>query len=285
MRSILDVRPEELDLALATRAANEGNLRFSSRTMEDLTLTGDLSNSTFDGCTFTNCYFSGAVLAQSYLQDCTFVNCDLSGTDLSNCDLTDASFEGCTLTRASLSEAIGKYTSFEKCDLSGANMSAEWRGSAFTFCEFSVMGHFATFYGATVLNSCFKFCDLNSVEMALVDLSGTKFHHCSLANADLTRVCLDASIIDGCNLEGAQVNGSHVIGVDFTRTSLWGLAAVRTTFQSCDLSGQRLSGGVFMDSTFSDCDLTNILPEGSEGFEQGLPTDAYLDERSRNTLA
>jgi uncharacterized protein YjbI with pentapeptide repeats len=129
------------------------------------------------------------------LEQFRFVNCELSEANLAGLRFEDCLFERCNLTTAKLGGAALQNVAFADCKLLGV---------AFSACQDMLFGvHFDD-------------CQLRYASFGGKKLAGTRFSHCSLAEADFTNADLTGAVFANCDLTGTIFHDTQLAGADFT---------------------------------------------------------------------
>jgi fluoroquinolone resistance protein len=140
---------------------------------------------TFVGCTFTNCDLSMATWIGSSLRDCHFFDSKLTGSDFSR-----AVWNAYSATSPIV---------FERCDLSYVNFSGAKFGKAtFTSCRISE-AHFAR---TELVEAVFSDCDLAGADFLGGDLRRADFRGAHSFTIDPT-----ASLVKGAKFSHANLQG------------------------------------------------------------------------------
>jgi uncharacterized protein YjbI with pentapeptide repeats len=116
----------------------------------------------YDACVFTNCDFSGAMMAGWVLLDCRFVGCNLSMANISGASLRDVAFSRCKL--------LG--LRFDTCNPIGLSIE----------CDECALDH-SSFYKAKIRKTVFRNSHLLEVDFSAADLTESVFDNCDLSGA------------------------------------------------------------------------------------------------------
>jgi fluoroquinolone resistance protein len=147
----------------------EGRDTFENEAFEGLNLEhADLSNRSFDRCTFRNSKLGESRWHRSRLDDCTFEGCDLVRIDVKMLALRGARFTSCRLMGVDFAD-IAKFPdmSFHECNLHYASFATlALRKAVFEKCSFVEANFFETDLAEAKLDDCqftdarFEACDL-----------------------------------------------------------------------------------------------------------------------------
>lgn len=142
-----------------------------------------LEKGDYENCTFTQCSFSEANLAQFKFIDCVFEECDLSNATITKAGFQDVTFKGCKMLglRFDICDAFGLAIHFEKC----------------------LLDH-VSFYKLKLSNTIFKDSRLRETDFTEADLSAAHFENCDLQQA----------VFDQCNLEKTDFTTAYNFSFD-----------------------------------------------------------------------
>lgn len=104
----------------------------------------------------------------------------------------------------------------------------------------------------------FSRCELSEVDLRDVNLSGTIFDHCTLADAVLG---------------GAELDGVHAEGGDWARVNLAQSDLTDATLRNVDLSGAVLRGALLTDASFDACRMLGAALTGLRGLAVSFRLD------------
>ncbi|WP_078718174.1 class I adenylate cyclase [Paucidesulfovibrio gracilis] len=149
----------------------------------------DFSDSTlleadFTGCTFTNCCFRNTRLHETRLQDCQLIRCDFTDSMFTNCEL-----ESCAIEYSVLGSVL-------------------WDTCAFRLFRFR---------GCTLTRCRFQHCELLSVLMRCLWVTGTVWHQTTFAGTTWLYSSLRHTIFheiesQSCEMQHCTVQNSRVFG-------------------------------------------------------------------------
>jgi fluoroquinolone resistance protein len=180
----------------------------------------ELTDCTFDQCSFIGCNFRAADLSRSCFTRCSF-NDDASEqpADFGQANLREAQFRHCNLTVVEFIRCKGYGLSFDHCQMQGADLtksdfrlpvgSSDMAELRMANCNFSYgtlaetyLAH-CCFEGSRMIEACFDYCDLTGA-----DLSGTELHNISGVGLTLRKADLRGSTFN--NLSPREIDLSDV---------------------------------------------------------------------------
>lgn len=178
---------------------------------------------------------------------------DLSSASLENANLQGANLSGAILigaylSNANLAEAALNKANLKKADLSYSNLIDANLSSA-NLTDAKLVN--SDIINANCSNACLKNADLRSA-----DLTGTDFSYADFTMADLTKVDLTSAVLSSVDLTGANLRFANL--------------------HSTDLTDSNLNGALFIETIFSNTNLTNVT--GLERSEHQGPSN--LDHRT-----
>ena len=144
----------------------------------DVTVTGDYAAVQVKLAEIANCRVEGAQLIGSRLTRCTFVDClgvasDFSGVVLEDCSIRRVEFRGCRFSGLQAQHSFFEDVAFFDCKIDGANFRmTEWKSAEFHDCELVD----ADFYGSSLPGSRFQSCDLSGAQLSKVDLNRSQLN-------------------------------------------------------------------------------------------------------------
>ncbi|MEU8243521.1 pentapeptide repeat-containing protein [Actinoplanes missouriensis] len=128
----------------------------------------DLQGVEFDGCTFRDARFNCSQQSDVAYLNCTFVNCNFFDATLANCKTVGSHFERCTFDITTVDGGDWSFTSLIRADLSSATLTG-------------VRMREADLTGAKLTGGIVRDCDLSGATLTAADLTG-----CDLRGSDLS---------------------------------------------------------------------------------------------------
>jgi len=191
----------------------------------------DLSDADLSGANLRRADLSRADLSRAELDIANLSRADLTGANLSEARLSRTNLSGANLVGADLRRADLSHTDLSgadliKADLNSANLSGAKLGRA----------------NLTLANLILA--DLNGADLLGADLSGANLGQADLTVANLVEARLSAADLRGANLSHANLSHANLSGVNLI---------------DANLSGTVLSYAVFLETFFTNVDLTNVI--------------------------
>lgn len=145
---------------------------FEDEVFADLDLLkADLSGKDFVRCTFDKMVLRESIWKGARLEDCVFQRCDLVRMQPSGMSAQGIAFANCRMMGVIWAQmGVATAMGFEACNLQYSS-----------FVEVNLTG--ARFKSCRVLEANFVECRLVDVDFADSDMSGSRFEHCDLRNA------------------------------------------------------------------------------------------------------
>ena len=229
---------------------------------------GIFDKSDFIGATLTDCAFSetqllGADVTGAKLLDTTWGKANWSGVIAPGQTFYKLDFRGMVLAEADLSSC-----NFIECDLGGVDMQgADLSRATFVTCNLDgARLKRAKAPGAILVKGC-----------TLVDanLTEANFSGCNFGGADMTRIRLVKTVLDGANLSDAKVNGSDwrlasARGALLRKTSLCGASLAGVNFENAVLQHADLRGCDLRSSNLFSADMSRVRLDGDVKLEGAL---------------
>jgi len=168
------------------------------------------TNTNFEGCSFTKCYFenvdfSNANFATATFKNCTFNNCNLTSASFQNANLETSYFFECELGLCSFESAQLKLVEFDSSKLVEMNCSSvSATQTLFKRCEALQL----TLSQAVLDETKFFGCDLTMCDASNARLDSCAFILCDLSLSDFSNLELNIELSMGDNdkLQGRAVN-------------------------------------------------------------------------------
>ncbi|WP_455845879.1 DUF2169 domain-containing protein [Pantoea agglomerans] len=233
-----------------------------------LSLTGSLSNTSFQDCRFSDCQFSSGVWHQLRFERCRFENCQWDDFAITDTTLTQCSFTACTSGGLSVDQVSARDTQFINCHFNAWHSSAcRWDNLLMQRCHWPAASFsddtFAgwTLDGSTLPDAVFKKGSAERVLIRKTDLHGLSAYHwtlgkASLVNTDLSSSHFSYSDIDGmtcaqdCNLSRSELTECLLKKVGLAHGDLQ-----KTTFEACAIEESSADGANLRESHFIRCDM------------------------------
>lgn len=126
-------------------------------------------------------------------EHCTFNGCDFSNTDWSSMVFTACTFSGCNLSMVKLTGTAFREVLFTGCKMLGLHFEA------------------CNPFG---LSFRFEHCSLNHASFYQVKMTKTIFRTVQLQEVDFTDSDISSSLLDGCDLSGANFDHTNLEKAD-----------------------------------------------------------------------
>ena len=147
-----------------------------------------------EGKNFLGLSDTSSQLTEGEYENCSFINCSFLNFNLSGFNFIECEFKICDLSMVKAKGTGFRIVVFKNCKLVGIN---------FGDCNsFSLSLHFED-------------CLLNLSSFYKLKLKGTLFNRCNLQEVDFAETDLTGSIFDTCDLAGALFENSILEKVDF----------------------------------------------------------------------
>jgi uncharacterized protein YjbI with pentapeptide repeats len=156
----------------------------------------------YDNCIFIECNFSNAHASNIQFVECKFVDCNFSNAIVKDTAFKDVTFVNCKLIGVRFYEVDNFLLKME-----------------FVNC---LLG-FSSFRELKITNTHFKSCQLEEVEFALSELSGSIFDHCDLKNATFEQTNLEKVDFRTAFAFRIDPDQNRIKGAKFTRNNCSGL--------------------------------------------------------------
>lgn len=154
----------------------------------------DLSDWTFERCSFRKTDLAGAALERSDWQSCRGAFANFTGADF-----TDATLIACDFNNASLKRACLEGARIERCKLTGADLT-DARALHVHFDETLLVN-------AKVNARFFRKAKLRRIDFSQANLSRCDFREALFDACSLRETILDDARFEGADLRGADIGG------------------------------------------------------------------------------
>jgi uncharacterized protein YjbI with pentapeptide repeats len=239
--------------------------------------------------------FSGANLGKAQLKGAIFDKADLSNTTLMYCMFADTQLRSAIVNGAMLLDTSwGKANwsgvkadgqTFYKLDLRGMVFAeANLAGCNFIECDISA----ADLRGANLSRSTFVTCKLDGALLQSVNaqgavlvkdctlvganLSDANFATCNFGAADMTKIRMVKTVLDGANLSDAKANSS-----DWRLASAKGALLRKTAMKGALLAGANFQEAILQHADLRGADMRNCNLFAADMSRVRLDGDVQLD--------
>jgi len=219
-----------------------GKIKTAEKTVAELAL--------FNDQIFCDLKWDGQSKQALNLINCEFHHCDFSHAALDFMQANGCTFYECNFKNSSLKEAV-----FEKCSF---------------FASETQKGCY--FYGADLVNSQFKHCDLSLAEFERADMfgieisnskaQGSSFKQANFASVVSRRKLFSSAFLTDSHFRYADFEGCHLASCDLSGSSFVNANFFQTNLEKALLINADLSGIQFERLALAGADLRNAQLDG-----------------------
>ncbi len=300
-----DLTLEGMDFSAATLVeANFEKSRLQNCRFDEALLSqarfpyADVSGSSFQAASASECVFSNCRLAKANLTQADFSASDFSDAQMGESVLTFTDFSGAKMPGAQLVGCRGEFASFADCDLSATNFSdANLRGVNFT----NVNLYKAELNRAVLKRGVFYGASFSDVAMRQSNMADSQSNdRTSFMRADMTEADLSGAVWSGVKLADVTLNQGQLNRTDLTGADIARLKMIRATAKGlildkaavtdADLSAVNMFEGSFSKARISNTklqlanffgvDFSDTIIEGSD-LEGSIIDRTILHARQR----
>ena len=153
--------------------------------------------------------FTTMPLKMGEYEGCTFINCNFSGADIADIKFFECVFEGCNLSNAKVQKTVLRGVQFKDCKMLGLRMD-ECNKFGFTVRFDNCALSHSSFYQKVLKSTLFRKTVLQEVDFTACDLSSAIFDECGLAGATF----------DNTNIEKADFRTAYNYSIDPDKNKL-----------------------------------------------------------------
>ncbi|WP_343552756.1 pentapeptide repeat-containing protein [Pantoea sp.] len=205
----------------------------------------DFSDSSFDEVECENiqlehCRFQRALLSNLFIQQASIQHCDFSHAQLERCDWMDLALSALEFTQAHIANC-----NLIRCQLKQVNFSQiRAQGLSLVTCEAAAIN-----FDDAQLKQCMFVSD---TQLAHARFRRAALTECNLRDAQLQHACFDQAQLENSDFSAADCRHASLQGMR-TRDSRF----VRTRFDGAQLNGSLLLGADLQKSQLIGCDLSD----------------------------
>ena len=138
----------------------------------------------------------------------------------------------------------------------------------------------ANFFGADLRDANlfgvdFRRANLRRANLNKAYLGGANLIKADLSKADLRSANFSGADLFGANLSGADLSGANIGGADFSEANINRVIMTRTHFERTYLEISDFKDSYFLQTTISDCDLSNTI--GLDSVKHGGSSTIGID--------